>query len=104
MKKVLFFVVLFLVTTPTVAEASNKPPVLVIDKCPEFCPPGIKGPILVVDKCPAFCPPGIKGPTKPIQMCTQALIPVPNRPGYWYTDGCKKTIIKEPSKIKENKK
>ena len=80
--------------------APSSPPVLVVDKCPEFCPPGWKKPILVIDKCPEFCP----GWRPPVQMCAQVLIPVPGRPGHWYTDSCKKTIIKEPSKIKEKKK
>ena len=99
----------------TASAAKLKEPILVVDKCPEFCLPGIKEPILVVDKCPEFCPKPttpiktpkpikLPKPTKPsIEMCTQALIPVPGRPGYWYTDGCKKTIISEP-KIKNTRK
>ena len=106
------------ISLDTANATKHKEPILVVDKCPEFCPPGIQGPIIVVDKCPEFCPKPstplkqtksskppkeLKQPTPPIQMCTQALIPVPGRPGYWYTDGCKKTIIGEP-KIKNARK
>ena len=107
------------ISLDTANAAKPKEPILVIDKCPEFCPPGIKGPtwpVLVVDKCPEFCPipskpskpstppkppkpPRLSAPP-PIEMCTQALVPVPGRPGYWYTDGCKKNIIAQP-KIKK---
>jgi hypothetical protein len=98
--------------------AKPKEPILVVDKCPEFCPPGIQGPILVVDKCPKFCPKpstpskqtkllkppkSLTPPTPPIEVCNQVLIPVPNRPGYWYTNSCKNKIIGEP-KIKNIRK
>jgi len=111
-RKVLVIVVTIVGLVPISAHAETvENPILVVDKCPEFCPPGIKGPtwpILVVDKCPEFCPKPTtplkptkplktlkpsKPTTPPVQMCTQALIPVPNRPGYWYTDGCMKKII-----------
>jgi hypothetical protein len=76
---VLFTGLLVFIIVPTSHGSSikSKPPVLVIDRCPKFCPPGIKGPI-----------------RPPIQICTQALIPVPGKPGHWYTNGCKKNIIK----------
>ena len=98
MKKVLLFVSLFLMLLPASSFAApSAPPILVVDKCPEFCPPGWKPPVEpVVDRCPEFCP----GWRPPAQICTQALIPVPGRPGAWYTDGCKKTIIWGPSKPK----
>lgn len=50
--------------------------------------------ILVVDKCPEFCP-KTKQPT--IKMCAQVLIPVPGKPGWWYTDSCKTKMIKAPN-------
>ena len=98
-KKVLvvFTMVVGLFPVSAYAETVSKP-ILVVDKCPEFCPKP-RLPILVVDRCPQFCPkppkPSLppKPSTPPIQMCTQALIPVPNKPGYWYTDGCMKKII-----------
>ena len=90
-KKVLvvFAVIAGLFPLSAHAETVNKP-ILVVDKCPQFCPKPSKPPVLVVDRCPEFCP---KPSKPPVQMCTMALIPVPGRPGYWYTDGCKKTII-----------
>jgi hypothetical protein len=102
MKKILFLASLLLITTSLPAQAENTPPVLVVDKCPEFCPPGIKGPtrpILVVDKCPEFCPPGvtvpnIKGPVNPPKrMCAQVLIPVPGKRGWFWTDSCKTKMV-----------
>ena len=92
MKKILFLTSLLLITTSLPAQAENTPPVLVVDKCPEFCPKTSK---------PSKTPKPPKPPKPAVEMCTQALIPVPNRPGYWYTDGCKKTIIKEPIKNKK---
>jgi hypothetical protein len=72
LKKIFVVFVLLFGLVPTTAHAEKpKEPILVIDKCPEFCQP-------------------------PVKMCTQALLPVPGRPGYWYTDGCKKRIIKGP--------
>lgn len=41
-----------------------------------------------------LCPKNCKIPDTREMMCTQALIPVPKKPGYWYTDGCKNKIIK----------
>ena len=85
------------ISLDTASAAKLKEPILVVDKCPEFCPK---------PTTPIKTPKPIKlpKPTKPsIEMCTQALIPVPGRPGYWYTDGCKKTIISEP-KIKNTRK
>ncbi len=67
----------------------------------ELRPAGIKGPIppiLVVDKCPEFCPPGILGPINPKRMCTQALIPVLGKKGWFWTDGCKTKMIRIGSK------
>ena len=76
-------------------------PILVVDRCPEFCPPGWTPPVEpVVDRCPEFCP----GWEPPVEICAQVLIPVPGRPGYWYTDSCKKTIIRYPSETESNKK
>jgi hypothetical protein len=87
----------FLNTSLNNANATKlKKPILVVDKCPEFCP---KPSISTKPSKPSkpLKPP--KPPTPTTQVCTQALIPVPNRPGYWYTNGCKKTIIGE-TKIK----
>jgi hypothetical protein len=93
------------ISLDTANAAKPKEPILVIDKCPEFCPPGIKEPVLVIDGCPKFCPKEKikRQPIKPIEMCAQVLIPVPGRPGYWYTNSCKNNIIGEP-KIKSVKK
>jgi hypothetical protein len=49
-------------------------------------------PILVIDKCPEFCQ------KPPVQMCAQVMIPVPGRPGYWYTDSCRKNIVGDTNK------
>jgi hypothetical protein len=81
---------------PAHAETGNKP-ILVIDRCPQFCPKPPKPPILVIDRCPQFCP----GWRPPVEICAQVLIPVPGRPGYWYTDSCRKTIIGGPDKPKK---
>ena len=93
-KKFLVVSVLVLTLAPSPAQATPaEPPILVVDKCPEFCPPGwqpLDEPI--VDRCPEFCP----GWEPPVEMCAQVLIPVPGRPGYWYTDSCRKTVISDP--------
>jgi hypothetical protein len=96
----LLFSFLFSSSNISYAEQTREP-VLVVDRCPEFCPPGIKGPTLVIDRCPEFCFSGLKGPIKENKICAQVLIPVPGRPGYWYTDSCKKNIIGQPSKNKK---
>ena len=78
MKKVLAVFVLLFGVIPISANAETpKEPVLVIDKCLEFC----------------WKP--------PVQMCAQVLIPVPGRPGYWYTNSCKVNIIGGPDKPKK---
>jgi len=101
MKKFLLLSILVLALIPTVGQADTvEAPVLVVDKCPEFCPPGWAPPVdPVVDRCPEFCP----GWEPPVQICTQALIPVPGQPGYWYTDGCRTTIIKYPNEAESDK-
>jgi len=88
------------ISLDTANATKHKEPILVVDKCPEFCP---KPSTPLKQTKPSKPPKELKQPTPPIQMCTQALIPVPGRPGYWYTDGCKKTIIGEP-KIKNARK
>jgi hypothetical protein len=54
-------------------------------------------PILVVDKCPEFCPPTnwrvIKPPKR---VCAQVLIPVSGKRGWFWTDSCKTKMIKVP--------
>lgn len=64
-------------------------------------------PILVVDKCPEFCPPGIKGPIKKDnskkKVCTMALIPVPNKKHWYWTDGCKTKMVYMPPTKRGNK-
>jgi hypothetical protein len=102
MKKFLLLSILVLVLIPTIGQADTvESPILVVDRCPEFCPPGWTPPVEpVVDRCPEFCP----GWEPPVEICAQVLIPVPGRPGYWYTDSCKKTIIRYPSETESNKK
>jgi hypothetical protein len=83
MKKFLLLSILVLALIPTLGQADT-----------------VESPILVVDRCPEFCPPGWE---PPVEMCAQVLIPVPGRPEYWYTDSCKKTIIQYPSETESNK-
>lgn len=54
-------------------------------------------PLLVVDKCPEFCPPK-PNEEKNLRICTQVLIPVLGKPGFWYTDSCKTKIVKARNK------
>jgi hypothetical protein len=115
----IFIASVSLLLAPVQAVAQEKP-ILVVDKCPEFCPSGIKGPtlpVLVIDRCPEFCPkPSISTkplkppkpprastpPTPPIKMCTQALIPVPRKQHWYWTDGCKtKMVYMPPTKNKK---
>lgn len=57
-------------------------------------------PILVVDKCPEFCPkPEVKKP----KMCTMALVPVPKKKHWFWTDGCKTKMIYMPPIKKGNR-
>jgi hypothetical protein len=87
---------LLLVSSSGVAQASdNHNPLLVVDKCPEFCPPGWNPPILVVDRCPEFCP----GWRPPVEVCAQVLIPVPGEPGAYYTDSCMHHITRMPLSV-----
>jgi hypothetical protein len=81
MKKILFLASLLLITTSLPAQAENTPPVLVVDKCPEFCPPGVTVP-------------NIKGPVNPPKrVCAQVLIPVPGKRGWFWTDSCKTKMV-----------
>jgi hypothetical protein len=82
MKKALLLSILVLALIPALGQADTvKPPILVVDKCPEFCPEL----------------------EPPVEVCAQVLIPVPGQPGYWYTNSCKKTIIQYPSETKSDK-
>ena len=47
-------------------------------------------PILVVDKCPEFCP-GANKPSK--RVCAQVLIPVAGKKGWFWTDSCRTKMI-----------
>ena len=87
------------VLSPSVTQATPKQPPIATPKQPPIATPK-QPPFLIVDKCPEFCPPGIKGPIETIKMCTQALIPVPGKPGWYWTDGCKTKTIKIPSNRK----
>lgn len=77
MKKVIFktLVALSLTFSGIPAYADNPPPVLVVDKCPEFCP-------------------SVKHPPK--RMCAQVIIPVPGKRGWFWTDSCRTKMIKAP--------
>jgi hypothetical protein len=99
-KKSLVLSILISVLAPSVAQADFvEPPVLVVDKCPEFCPPGWK-PLdePIVDKCPEFCP----GWEPPVEFCAQVLIPVAGEPGAYYTDSCMKNVIREPLRVEQS--
>lgn len=47
-------------------------------------------PILVVDKCPEFCPPNDKPKWR---MCAQVLIPVKGKKDWFWTDSCKTKMM-----------
>jgi hypothetical protein len=49
-------------------------------------------PILVVDKCPEFCPP------PPPRFCAQVIIPVPWKKGWYWTDACRTKMVQGPGK------
>jgi len=57
-------------------------------------------PILVVDKCPEFCPPPDIWNKR---MCTMALIPVPKKKHWYWTDGCKTKMVYMPPSKKKNR-
>jgi hypothetical protein len=58
-------------------------------------------PRLVVDKCPEFCPPTNWSVNKPPKkVCAQVLIPVSGKRGWFWTDSCKTKMIKAQNSSK----
>jgi hypothetical protein len=87
-KRFLLLLSLLLVGFPNTAQAT---PVV---------PPN---PILVVDKCPEFCPPSNTyqwwRPFTP-RVCAQVMIPVPGKKDWFWTNSCKTNMV-QVKKVKK---